>query len=49
MRSCFTGILVQDRDTQVETVADLKVVTKREPTEKEKERFTYGCRRDKTS
>lgn len=36
MRSCFTGILVQDRDTHVETVADLKVVTKREPTEKEK-------------
>jgi phosphoribosylaminoimidazolecarboxamide formyltransferase / IMP cyclohydrolase len=36
MRSCFTGILIQDRDTHVETMADLKVVTKREPTEKEK-------------
>jgi len=35
MRSCFTGILIQDRDTQVERAEDLKVVTKRKPTEKE--------------
>jgi len=36
MRTCFTGILAQDRDTHIESEADLKVVTKRAPTEKEK-------------
>ncbi len=36
MRTCFNGLLVQDRDTQTEEEKDLKVVTKREPTEKEK-------------
>ena len=36
MRTCFTGILTQDRDTHVETESDLKVVTKRVPTEGEK-------------
>lgn len=36
IRTCFNGLLVQDRDTQVEEEKDLKVVTKREPTEKEK-------------
>ncbi|MFA6257455.1 MAG: bifunctional phosphoribosylaminoimidazolecarboxamide formyltransferase/IMP cyclohydrolase [Candidatus Paceibacterota bacterium] len=35
-RTCFTGILSQDRDTHIETETDLKVVTKREPTEQEK-------------
>ena len=36
VRTCFTGILSQDRDTHIETEADLKVTTKREPTEQEK-------------
>ena len=36
MRTCFTGVLTQDRDSHVETEADFKVVTKRAPTEKEK-------------
>jgi len=36
MRTCFTGILAQDRDTHVESEVDLKVVTQRAPTEKEK-------------
>ncbi len=35
IRTCFTGILSQDRDTHVESEADLKIVTKREPTKKE--------------
>jgi phosphoribosylaminoimidazolecarboxamide formyltransferase/IMP cyclohydrolase len=36
IKTCFTGILSQDRDTHVESEADFKVVTKREPTEQEK-------------
>jgi len=36
IRSCFTGILSQDRDTHIETEADLKVTTRREPTEQER-------------
>ncbi|MEK7539536.1 MAG: bifunctional phosphoribosylaminoimidazolecarboxamide formyltransferase/IMP cyclohydrolase [Patescibacteria group bacterium] len=36
MRTCFTGILSQQRDTQVESETDLKVTTKREPNKKEK-------------
>lgn len=35
MRTCFTGILSQDRDTQVEKESDLTTVTKRKPTKKE--------------
>lgn len=35
IRTNFTGILVQDRDTQVENKENLKVVTKRSPTERE--------------
>ena len=35
MRTCFTGLLVQDKDTQVENEKDLTVVTKRKPTKKE--------------
>jgi phosphoribosylaminoimidazolecarboxamide formyltransferase/IMP cyclohydrolase len=35
IRTNFTGILTQDRDTHVETKEDLKVVTKRAPTEGE--------------
>ncbi len=34
-RTCFNGMLVQDRDTQVEEKKDLKIVTKRKPTESE--------------
>ncbi len=34
-RTCFTGILVQDRDTHVEEEGDLKVTSKRKPTKKE--------------
>ena len=37
MRTCLNGILIQDRDIQIEKEENLKVVTKREPTEKEKE------------
>lgn len=37
MRTCFNGFLIQDRDSHVETEGDLKVTTKRKPTEKEKE------------
>ncbi|MEK7569690.1 MAG: bifunctional phosphoribosylaminoimidazolecarboxamide formyltransferase/IMP cyclohydrolase [Patescibacteria group bacterium] len=37
IRSSFTGMLVQDRDMHVETEKDLKVVTTRAPTEREKE------------
>lgn len=36
IRTNFTGLLVQDRDTHIETEADLKVVTERAPTESEK-------------
>ncbi len=35
VRSCFNGLLIQDRDTQVEKESDLKTVTKRKPTKKE--------------
>ena len=35
MRTCFNGILAQERDTHVEDEKDLKVVTKRKPTKKE--------------
>jgi len=34
-RTCFTGILSQDRETHIETEKDLKVTSKRKPTEKE--------------
>ncbi len=34
-RTCFTGILSQDRDTHIETEKDLKITSKRKPTEKE--------------
>ncbi|MBU0998694.1 bifunctional phosphoribosylaminoimidazolecarboxamide formyltransferase/IMP cyclohydrolase [Patescibacteria group bacterium] len=35
IRTCFTGLLVQDRDTHVENEKDLKIVTKRKPTKQE--------------
>ena len=35
MRTCFTGILVQDRDTHTESVSDFTVMTDRKPTEVE--------------
>ena len=34
-RTCLTGILIQDRDTHVESKKDLKIVTKRKPTKQE--------------
>lgn len=34
-RTCFTGILTQDRDSHVEAKEDLKIVTKRAPTKQE--------------
>ncbi len=34
-RTCFTGTLVQDRDTHTETEGDFKVTTKRKPTVEE--------------
>ncbi|MCE9549139.1 bifunctional phosphoribosylaminoimidazolecarboxamide formyltransferase/IMP cyclohydrolase, partial [Candidatus Nomurabacteria bacterium] len=37
MRTCFTGILTQDRDTQVEKEKDLTIVTSRKPSKKEVE------------
>ncbi len=39
VRTNFTGVLVQDRDTHVEGEGDLKVVTKRTPTEQEKKTY----------
>lgn len=33
IRTCFTGILVQDRDTHVENTSDFTVITDRKPTE----------------
>lgn len=36
IRTNFTGVLVQDRDTHIESEKDLKIVSKREPTKKEK-------------
>jgi len=33
IRTCFTGILVQDRDTHVENTSDFTVMTDRKPTE----------------
>ena len=35
-RTCFTGILSQDRDTYVEIEADFKITSKRKPTAREK-------------
>lgn len=42
MRSCFSGILIQDRDTQVETKKDLTVVTKRPPTPSEEKDLLFA-------
>ncbi|MFH1608663.1 MAG: bifunctional phosphoribosylaminoimidazolecarboxamide formyltransferase/IMP cyclohydrolase [Patescibacteria group bacterium] len=36
MRTCFTGVLTQDRDVQIEQEKDLTVATKRAPNEREK-------------
>ncbi len=35
-RTCFTGILSQDRDTHIENEADFKITSKRKPTAREK-------------
>ncbi|MFA5936916.1 MAG: bifunctional phosphoribosylaminoimidazolecarboxamide formyltransferase/IMP cyclohydrolase [Candidatus Paceibacterota bacterium] len=36
MRTCLTGILIQDRDTHIESMDDFTVTTTREPSEREK-------------
>ncbi len=36
IRSCFNGLLVQDRDTHIEKETDFSIVTRRKPTKKEK-------------
>lgn len=41
-RSLFNGVIVQDKDTQVETKEDLKVVTEVVPTEKEIEDMLFA-------
>ncbi|NDW13844.1 bifunctional phosphoribosylaminoimidazolecarboxamide formyltransferase/IMP cyclohydrolase PurH [Bacteroides sp. 214] len=41
-RSLLNGVLVQDRDLNIETVADLKVVTDREPTPEEVEDLLFA-------
>lgn len=43
MRTCLNGYLVQDRDKNTEGKNDLKVVTKREPTEKEINDMVIGA------
>ena len=37
IRTCFTGMLVQDRDNKIENEKDLKIVTERKPIKKEVE------------
>lgn len=41
-RSLLNGVLMQDKDTSVETAGDLKVVTKIDPTEKEIEDLLFA-------
>jgi phosphoribosylaminoimidazolecarboxamide formyltransferase/IMP cyclohydrolase len=41
-RSLLNGVLVQDRDLNIETTADLKVVTKKEPTPDEVENMLFA-------
>lgn len=41
-RSLLNGVLVQDRDLNIETIADLKVVTDREPTPDEVEDMLFA-------
>ena len=47
IRSCFNGLLVQDRDVHVESINDFTVTTERKPTEKEK-RFVDSSHSNKT-
>jgi len=41
-RSLLNGVLVQDRDVNIETVADLKTVTEKEPTSQEVEDMLFA-------
>lgn len=41
-RSLLNGVLVQDRDVNIETVADLKCVTERKPSEEEVEDMLFA-------
>ncbi len=43
VRTCFNGLLIQDRDTHTEKESDLKATTKRQPTEKEKENLLIAA------
>ena len=43
MRSCFTGMLVQDKDTHIEDIKDFTTVTKVEPTKNEKKDLFIAC------
>jgi phosphoribosylaminoimidazolecarboxamide formyltransferase/IMP cyclohydrolase len=44
VRSVAGGVLVQERDTRLVSAADLKVVTKREPTQAERHALLFGWR-----
>jgi len=44
IRSVTGGLLVQDRDTRLVSAADIKVVTKREPTQTERHALLFGWR-----
>lgn len=44
IRSCLNGVLVQERDTAVETPAQLKTVTKKEPTAQEIDDMLFANR-----
>lgn len=44
IRSCLNGVLVQERDTAVETPAQLKTVTKKEPTAREIDDMLFANR-----
>jgi phosphoribosylaminoimidazolecarboxamide formyltransferase/IMP cyclohydrolase len=43
-RSVAGGVLVQERDTRLVSAEDMKVVTKREPTQAERHALLFGCR-----
>ncbi len=44
VRTVLNGIMRQDRDSKMETIADLKVATEKAPTEAEKEELIFAAR-----
>ncbi len=44
VRSALDGYLVQEKDTVTETAGDLKIVTKRQPTQQELDDMLYGIK-----